>query len=61
MLKTSFTNESAKNLTFFTIAKDVEIGSGSGNYKDETVKKLLSKNLNKALDYLTGNTRQAFM
>ena len=34
--------------------------SGSGNCGDKTVKKLLSKNLNKATNYLTPNVKKAF-
>ena len=51
----------AKNLTL-SMAEDAEIGSISGDYEDETVKRLpfTSKNLNRAIDYLTSSTKQAF-
>ena len=52
-------NWSAKHL-LFSIAEDGKSGSGSGSYKDDIVKKSLSKNLNRAIGYLTPNAKQAF-
>ena len=46
------------------MAEDVEVGSVGygGNCEDKTVKKLplISKNLNKAMNYLTPNAKRAF-
>ena len=38
----------------------VNIVGNSGHYEDKTVKRLLSKNLNRATGYLTLETRLAF-
>ena len=44
------------------MAEDAEVGSisGNGDCKDKTVKKLLSKNLNRATDYLAPKARLVF-
>ena len=40
------------------VAEDNEFGvSGSGDYEDKTVERLLSKNSNGAIGYLTPNAR----
>ena len=57
MLKTS---RSIKNLVLSSIAENAKVGSGNGDCEDEMVKKSLSKNLNRATDYLTLDARQAF-
>ena len=58
MLKTTW---SAKNLSL-SIIEDTWIGS-NGSADNKIVKKLLlmSKNLNKAINYLTPNPKQAFI
>ena len=42
------------------MAEDADIGSGAGDYKDKTIKRSLSNNLNNATSYLIPNTRQTF-
>ena len=42
------------------MAEDVDINSSGSNYKVKIVKKLMSKNLNKATEYLTSKIRLAF-
>ena len=59
MLKMSSANISSKNLLLLIDVAEVDevcIGS-SGDCKDETVGRLLSKNSNKAISYLTPNAR----
>lgn len=56
MLKTI---QSAKNL-LSSIAADAEVSSNGNDCEDKMVKRLPSKNLNKAIAYLTSDTRQAF-
>ena len=43
------------------MAENAEVGNGSDNHEDKTVEKLLSKNLNGAMDYLISNARRAFI
>ena len=47
----------AKNFSLLLIAEDAEIGSGGDNYEDKMVKRQLSKNLNKVINYLITNAR----
>ena len=51
---------SAKNLLLSLVPNDAEIGSRSSDCEDEMVEKSPSKNLNKAITYLTLNARQVF-
>ena len=56
MLKTIW---SADNLLLL-MAEDIKIGSSAGNYKDKTIKRLLSKNLDKVTEYLIPEIRLMF-
>ena len=51
MLKTTWL---AKNLSLL-ITKNIEISSSGSDCKDKTVKRSLSKNLNRAINYLIFN------
>ena len=42
------------------MANNSKVSSGNNNYEDETIERLLSKNLNKTTSYLISNTKQAF-
>ena len=42
------------------MAKDAEFSSRGSDCEDKTVKRLLSKNLNRATNYLIPNARQTF-
>ena len=53
------TTQSAKNLSLL-IVENIGVGSNDNNYKDEIIKKLLFKNLNRALGFLTSNIKKAF-
>ena len=59
MLKTKFTIRKLKKfLLSIDVAERDKIGiDNSSNYEDDTVKKLLPKNSNGAMSYLTSNTR----
>ena len=65
MLTISFTIKLFKRLLLLIdIIESNEIGvSGNADYEDETVKKslLTPKNLNRAIDYLTPNSRLGFI
>ena len=64
MLKASSTTKLLKNLLLsIHMAKDNKSNFGnSSNYEDKTIKKsLLLKNLNGTINYLTFNTKQAFI
>ena len=43
------------------MAEDTEVGSGSSDCKDKIVEKLLFKNLNRAISYLSYNIKQKLM
>ena len=62
MVKTSSTTRLSKNLLLLIdMAKVNEVGvSGDSNCEDETVERLLFKNSNRTIGYLTTNTRQGF-
>ena len=60
MLRTSTTTQPAKNLSLLTLVEDTEVGCNK-DWKDETVKRLLSNNLNKAKGYLTPNIKQVLI
>ena len=62
-LKISSTTRLSKNsLLSINMAKvdKTDVGVGGGEYKDETVGRLPSKNSNRAIGYLTSDARQAF-
>ena len=64
MLKISSTTRSSKNLLLsinIIEFNEFNIDNGDNNYKDKTVKKLSSKNLNGAVEYLTPEARLAFI
>ena len=50
-----------KNLTLLLITEDAELSGGKYNCKDEIVKRLPFKNLNKAINYIILNTKQVFI
>ena len=62
MLRTNSATKSSKNLPLsIDVAKIDKVGVDGGcNCKDKTVTRSLSKNLNKATDYLSLNTKRAF-
>ena len=60
MLRTSFIIQLAKNLLLVLVAENAKIGSGNSDNKDQIVKKLLSKNLNKSISYLIPNAKKRF-
>ena len=62
MLETSFKNRLSKNLLLLiNVAEFNELGvDGDSDSKDKTVGRLLSKNFNRAIGYLTPATRQTF-
>ena len=62
MLRTSSETRSSKNLLLLKdLTKIDEIGvGGGGNGEDEIIERSLSKNLNRAISYLTPDARQAF-
>ena len=60
MLRTSFATKSSKNLLLSIDVAEVdefEVG-GANDCEDETVRRSLSKNLNRATGYLTPNVKQ---
>ena len=60
MLITSFAIKLSKNLLLLINIAEVNkigIGVSSDDHKDETIGRLLSKNLHKATGYLTSNAR----
>ena len=62
ILRTSPATQSSKNsLLLIDMAEVNEIGVGDGDdHEDKTIKRLLSKNLNKATSCQSSNARQAF-
>ena len=62
MLTTSLATRLLKNLLLsIDVAEVDEVGvGGGGDCKDETVERSLSKNLNKAIGYLSPDARRAF-
>ena len=62
MLRTSSATRSSKNLLLsLDLAEVDEVGvGGGGDRKDKTVGRSPSKNLNRAIGYLTPNARRAF-
>ena len=60
MLRMSFLTKSSKNLQLLMdMAKSDKVRIGNGyDCKNKIIKKLLSTSLNKALSYLTPNTKQ---
>ena len=42
------------------MAEDAEVGGNNRDYKDKTVKKLISKNLNRAISYLMSKAKRVF-
>ena len=64
MLKTSFASNLLKKLLLsldVAEADEVSVGITDANYKDKTVQKSPSKNLNRVTSYLTSEARQAFI
>ena len=61
MFRTSFTIKSVKNFSFLLIVQDVEVGVDAGDCKDEIEGRLLSKNSNGAIGYLSSNAKKAFI
>ena len=64
MLKTSFTTKSLKKLLLsIDVARfdNIDIGISSSDCEDKTVKRSISKNLNKATGYLTPDASWAFI
>ena len=57
----SSTTKSTRNLLFLLIAKNTEIDGSGSNYEDKIIEKLLFKNLNKTIDYLTFNAKKIFI
>ena len=61
MLKTSSTTKLSKNLLLsMDMAEIDEVGDVGSDRKDKTVKRLPSKNLNRAMNGPTPNARRAF-